>query len=57
MFLGVAVMQWFTGLIASIAKSQGAEIFAPVLLTIAALLLIGAAAFAWLPKAPGAETA
>ena len=52
MFLGVAVMQWFTGLIASIAKSQGTEIFAPVLLTIAALLAVGTLAFAWLPKVP-----
>ena len=56
MFLGVAVMQWSTGLIASIAKSQGAEIFAPVLLTISALLVIGALAFAWLPQAPTEET-
>ncbi len=52
MFLGVAVMQWFTGLIASIAKSRGVDIFAPVLLTIAALLVIGAMTFAWLPRAP-----
>jgi hypothetical protein len=57
MFLGVAVMQWFTGLIASIAKSQGADIFAPVLLTIAALLSLGAMAFAWLPCAPTGEAA
>ena len=56
MFLGVAVMQWSTGLIASIAKSQGTEIFAPVLLTISALLVIGALAFAWLPQAPAEET-
>jgi hypothetical protein len=52
MFLGVAVMQWFTGLIESIAKSQGNDIFAPVLLTIAALLALGAMTFAWLPRAP-----
>ena len=45
MFLGVAVMQWFTGLIASIAKAQGTEIFAPVLRTIAALLAVGTLAF------------
>lgn len=52
MFLGVAVMQWFTGLVASIAKTQGADIYVAVLLTIAALLAIGAFAFAWLPRAP-----
>jgi predicted MFS family arabinose efflux permease len=57
MFLGVAVMQWFTGLIASIAKSQAIEIFAPVLLTIAALLAVGTLAFAWLPKAPSKQVA
>jgi predicted MFS family arabinose efflux permease len=57
MFLGVAAMQWFTGLIASIAKSQGADIYAPVLLTIAALLALGAMAFAWLPRAPMAQAA
>jgi predicted MFS family arabinose efflux permease len=57
MFLGVAVMQWLTGLIASIAKSQGVEIFAPVLLTIAALLVIGTLAFAWLPRAPLKDSA
>ncbi len=39
-------MQWLTGLIASIAKAQGAEIVAPVLLTIAALLAAGTLAFA-----------
>jgi MFS family permease len=52
MFLGVAVMQWFTGLVASTAKAQGSDIYAAVLLTIAALLTVGALAFAWLPRAP-----
>ncbi|MDE2455054.1 MAG: MFS transporter, partial [Burkholderiales bacterium] len=52
MFLGVAVMQWFTGLVASIAKAHGADVYDAVLLTIAAMLLVGAAAFAWLPRAP-----
>jgi MFS family permease len=52
MFLGVAVMQWFTGFVASMAKEQGADIHAAVLLTIAAMLALGALAFAWLPRAP-----
>jgi len=52
MFIGVAAMQWFTGLVASIAKAHGADVYAAVLLTIAALLALGAAAFAWLPRAP-----
>lgn len=52
MFLGVAVMQWFTGLVASVAKAHGADIYAAVFVTISALLALGAAAFAWLPRAP-----
>ncbi len=50
MFLGVALMQWFTGLAASMAAAYGVEAFRAVLLTIAALLVAGTAAFAWLPK-------
>lgn len=56
MFMGVAVMQWFTGLVATAAKAQGAETYAAVLLTIAGLLTAGALAFAWLPKARIAQT-
>ena len=52
MFLGVAAMQWFTGLVASLAEARGLDIYAAVLLTIAALLALGAAGFAWLPRAP-----
>lgn len=54
MFMGVALMQWFTGLVASLALAQGTDIYRAVLLTIAALLGAGALAFAWLPKAPAA---
>ncbi|RZI91905.1 MAG: hypothetical protein EOP78_14770, partial [Variovorax sp.] len=49
MFLGVAVMQWFTGVVASVAVAHGVDTFLAVLLTIAALLALGAAAFKWLP--------
>lgn len=52
MFLGVAVMQWFTGVIASLAKGQGADLYVAVLGTIAALLVAGALAFTWLPHPP-----
>ena len=52
MFMGVALMQWFTGLVANTAKAQGADVYMAVMLTIAALLAAGALAFAWLPKAP-----
>jgi len=49
MFLGVALMQWLTGAVASAAQAQGWEPFAAVLGAIAALLAAAAAAFAWLP--------
>ena len=51
MFLGVAVMQWFTGLVASIAKAHGVDPYAAVLLTIAAMLASGALAYAVLRRA------
>ena len=54
MFLGIALMQWLTGLVASIAAANGADPFAAVLGTIALLLAAGAAAFAWLPRPPAA---
>jgi predicted MFS family arabinose efflux permease len=52
MFLGVALMQWVTGWAASLAGDHGIESFKAVLGTIAALLLLGTAAFAWLPGPP-----
>lgn len=55
MFMGVAVMQWFTGWVASQALARGADIFTAVLLTMAMLLAAGALAFATLPKAPAAS--
>ncbi len=50
MFLGVAVMQSLTGWVASLAHARGIEIYTAVLLTIAALLAAGAAAYAGLPR-------
>ncbi len=52
MFLGVALMQWLTGLVASMAKAHGVDPFIAVLATIAALLAAGTVAFAWLPAPP-----
>lgn len=52
MFMGVALMQWFTGFVASQAAARGGDVYAVVLLTIAVLLGAGALAFALLPKAP-----
>lgn len=48
-FLGVAGMQWLTGLVAAMAAAQGMEPFTAVLASIAALLAAGALAFTVLP--------
>lgn len=53
MFLGVALMQWFTGLVASAAQARGIDTFAAVLGTIASLLVLGAALFRALPQPHG----
>lgn len=49
MFLGIALMQWLTGLVASMAHARQADPFTAVLLAIAALLCAGALAFTGLP--------
>jgi choline-glycine betaine transporter len=49
LFLGVAVMLWLTGIIASVAAVQGVDPFTAVLAGIAALLAAGALAFVLLP--------
>ncbi len=54
MFLGVALMQWLTGVVASLAPALGLDPYAAVLWAIAALLALGAAAFRWLPAPAGA---
>jgi len=50
MFLGIALMQWITGLVATLAQNHGFDGFTAVLLSVAAMLLAGAAAFAALPS-------
>jgi predicted MFS family arabinose efflux permease len=55
MFLGVALMQWFTGVVASIAHARQADPFTAVLLAIAALVAAGALAFALLPAPPAGD--
>ena len=52
MFLGVAAMQWLTGVIASRAMAYGIEPYTAVLASIAALLAAGALAFTVLPAPP-----
>ena len=54
MFMGVAAMQWLTGVVASAASAHGLEPFTAVLATIAALLAAGALAFTLLPGPPRA---
>lgn len=49
MFLGVAAMQWFTGVVASSAAAWGIDPFAAVFASMATLLVCGAAAFVLLP--------
>jgi predicted MFS family arabinose efflux permease len=56
MFLGVAAMQWFTGLAASLAKQRGADPFVAVMGCIAALLALAALAFRLLPQPPRSGT-
>ena len=51
MFLGVALMQWASGVAASWAPALGVAPFTAALLTMSALLLAGAAAFWRLPRA------
>ena len=55
MFLGVAVMQWLTGGIASLAEHFHAEPYAAVLSAIGVFLALAALAFRLLP-APGAAS-
>lgn len=49
MFLGVALMQWFTGAVASLAGAAHVEPYAAVLGAIAAALCLGCIAFRVLP--------
>ncbi|MBU0749296.1 MAG: MFS transporter [Gammaproteobacteria bacterium] len=49
LFLGVALMQWVTGVAASVATSQGADPYVAVMMTIAAMLAAGTLAFRCLP--------
>ena len=53
MFLGVALMQWVSGLAATLAPAVGLAPFTAALLTMSALLLAGAGAFWRLPRAVG----
>jgi len=52
MFLGVAIMQWLTGGVASAAAALQVERYTAVMAAIGAFLVGGALLFRWLP-APG----
>ncbi len=52
MFLGVSLMQWASGLAASLAPAVGVEPFTAALLTVSVMLLAGALALWKLPRAP-----
>ena len=52
MFLGVALMQWFTGVIAAWAQALDWEVYRAVALTIAAWLVLASSAYRYLPASP-----
>lgn len=52
MFLGVALMQWLSGIVASYAQQHGGEIYQYVMLFVAGMLLVGCLAFRFLPQSP-----
>jgi MFS family permease len=56
MFLGVAIMQWLTGGVASAASALQVERYAAVMAGIGGFLVAGALLFRWLP-APGRASA
>ena len=52
MFLGVALMQWFTGIVATGAQRLGWDAHTAVMLAIAAWLALASTAFRALPVSP-----
>ncbi|GGH48616.1 MFS transporter [Comamonas phosphati] len=52
MFLGAALMQWLSGVVAGAAESLGAEIYRAVMLMVTSMLVAGCLAYRWLPMSP-----
>jgi predicted MFS family arabinose efflux permease len=52
MFLGVALVQWFTGWVAAWAEAWGVEPYKAVMVSIAATLVGASTAFRFLPASP-----
>ena len=57
MFLGVALMQWFTGIVAAWATQQGWEAYRAVALSIALWLACASTAYRLLPSSPLLQSA
>jgi predicted MFS family arabinose efflux permease len=55
MFLGVALVQWLSGLVAGVAQAGSGDPYTAVLLSIAALVGLGALAFVLLPQPPASR--
>lgn len=51
MFLGIALMQWCTGVVAAWASTWGADTYTAVLLAVGGCLFLGCTAFQVLPQA------
>ena len=56
MFLGVALMQWLTGIVAAWAEGRGIEPYQAVMFSIAAMLATASTAFRFLPSSPLLQT-
>jgi len=54
MFLGIALMQWCTGVVAAWAKVLGADPYTAVLMAVSLCLLAGSSAYQVLPRATSA---
>ena len=52
MFLGVALMQSLSGVVAGVAERQGSDIYKVVMLMIAGMLVAGSMAYCFLPASP-----
>ncbi|MBV8250032.1 MAG: MFS transporter [Comamonas sp.] len=52
MFLGVALMQWLSGVVAGVAERQGSDIYLAVMLMVAAMLALGTLAYKLIPPSP-----
>ena len=52
MFLGAALMQWLSGIVAGIAERQGSDIYQAVMLMVASMLGMGVLAYRVIKPSP-----